>query len=156
MGVILRRGAYHRRAADVDQLDARVSVEGVEVDDDELDRLDAVSGEIVSVRLVVDVGEDPTMDLRVQRHDAMAEDGREAGEFGDISDGEPGVGDRPCRAPARQKVPAESVEVAGELGDSGLVVHGEQGKRHEIDCTEPPTLPGGWCTRCQISTNDDV
>ena len=51
IGVVLRRGAHHGRAADVDVLDHRRIVgagaahllERVEVDDDEVDRLDAVA-----------------------------------------------------------------------------------------------------------------
>ena len=40
--VVLRRGARHRGAADVDRLDVGPFEERVEVDDDELERLDAV------------------------------------------------------------------------------------------------------------------
>ena len=77
MGVVLGRRPHHRRAADVDQLDARVAGERVQVDDDEGDRLDAVLVEVAPVLGVVEVGEDPAVDLRVQRHDAVAEDRRE-------------------------------------------------------------------------------
>ena len=50
--VVLGRGPHHRRTTDVDQLDSGVGGERIEVDDDEVDRLDAVLGEIGSVRRV--------------------------------------------------------------------------------------------------------
>ena len=57
LGVVLGGGADHRRAADVDLLDALVRArargdgvaERVEVDDDEVERLDAELGELLHV-----------------------------------------------------------------------------------------------------------
>ena len=103
VGVVLGRRPHHRRPADVDQLDARVGRERVQVDDDQRDRLDAVLGEVGAVRLVVEVGEDAAVHLRVERHDAMAEDRREPGEIGDVGDRHAGRGDRRRGAAARHE-----------------------------------------------------
>ena len=48
--------------------------ERVEVDDDEIDRVDAVLVEVGSVLGVVAVGEDAAVHLRMQRHHSMPED----------------------------------------------------------------------------------
>ena len=103
VGMVLGRRPHERRTADVDQLDPRVGRERVEVDDDQRDRLDAVLGEVGAVRLVVEVGEDAAVHLRVERHDAMAEDRREPREVGDIGDRHTGRGDRRRGTAARDE-----------------------------------------------------
>ena len=130
VGVVLGRRPHHRRPADVDQVDARVAGERVEVDDDQRDRRDVVVLEVAAVVGVVRVGEDPAVHLRVQRHDAVAEDGRQPGDLGDVGHRDAGLGDHPRRTAAGQERPAELVEATGEVGDPGLVVHGEQRGGH--------------------------
>ena len=73
MGEVLRRRAEHRRPADVDQLDARLAGERVEVDDDEVERLDVVLLESRHVLLAVAPREDPGVDARMERLHAPAE-----------------------------------------------------------------------------------
>src|SRR5699024_240847 len=73
--VVLRGGADHGRAADVDLLDAGVEVgaggdgrgERVQVHHDQLERLDAEVVELREVVVLAGVGEDPGVDARVQR-----------------------------------------------------------------------------------------
>ena len=130
VGVVLGRRPDHRRAADVDQVDARIAGERVEVDDDERDRRDVVVLEVTAVVGIVRVGEDPAVHLRVERHDAVAEDGGEPRDLGDVGHRDAGLGDGPRRAAAGQQRPAELVETTGEVGDAGLVVHGEQRGGH--------------------------
>jgi hypothetical protein len=50
------------------------------------------------------VGEDAAVDLRVQRDHTVAEDRREAGEFGDVGDG------TPASAIARAVPPLETID----------------------------------------------
>ena len=128
--MVLRRRPDHRRAADVDQLDAGIGREGVEVDDHEVDRLDPVLGEIGAMRRIRRVGEDSSVHLRVQGHDAVTEDCREPGELGDVRDRHPAGRDLPRRAAARQHPPAGGMEPLGEFGDPRLVVHGQQRGGH--------------------------
>ena len=82
MGVVLGRGADQRRAADVDVFDAVVEagtrrdrrLEGVEVDDHEVDGGDAVLGHGLEVRGLVPAREDTAMDARLQGLDAPVHD----------------------------------------------------------------------------------
>ena len=109
VGVVLRRGADHRRTADVDQLDAGVARERIEVDDDEIDRLDAVLGHVGLVLGHRRVGEHAAVDLRMQRHHTVAEDRRHPGELGDVGHRRPRRrrSPAPCRRSTRS--PAEVV-----------------------------------------------
>ena len=128
--VVLRRRPDHRRAADVDQVDAGIGGERVEVDDHEVDRFDPVLGEIGAMRRIRRVGEDAAVHLRVKGHDAVTEDCREPGELGDVGDRHSAGRDLPRRAAARQHPPAGGMESLGEFGDSRLVVHGQQRGGH--------------------------
>ncbi len=89
--MVLRRGAHHRRAADVDVLDrvleraARLGDrrrERVQVDDDEVDRLDAVLAHHCVVGAAA--AEQAAVDLRVQCLDPAVHDLREAGHRGHV------------------------------------------------------------------------
>ena len=88
--MVLRRRAQQGGPADVDLLDRVVPIhveaadgllEGIEVDADEVDRLDPVRGEVRDVLRDVATGEDAAVHGRVQRDDAMAEHLGEAGEL---------------------------------------------------------------------------
>ncbi len=137
VGVVLRRRPHERRPTDVDQLDAGVGRERVQVDHDQRDRLDAVLGEISAVRLVVEVGEDAAVHLGVERHDPMAEDRREAGEVGDVGHGHTGRGDRRRGSAARDERPAQTVQCGRQLDDTRLVVDGQQRSRHSSTVAKP-------------------
>ena len=91
--VILGRGAHHRRTADVDVLDrvlvravrlSRRSRERIEIDDQQVDRLDAVRRH----DRVVDAAaaEQAAVHLRMQRLDAAVHDLGKAGVAGDLGD----------------------------------------------------------------------
>ena len=90
--VVLRRGAHHRGAADVDLLDDVVALgarrdgldERVQVHHDELERLDAELGELALVVLEAQVGEQSGVHAGVQRLDPPVERLGEAGDRGDI------------------------------------------------------------------------
>ena len=82
VGEVLRRAAQHRRAADVDHLDRlrlghpaprRDLLERIEVDADEVERLDPVLLERGDVVRLVAAGEDAGVDARVERLHAAAE-----------------------------------------------------------------------------------
>ena len=108
--MVLGSGTHHCRPADVDQADAGIGRERVQVDHHEVDRLDAVMGHVGDVLGVGGVGEDPAVDLGVQRDDPVAEDRRQSGELRDIRDGDACVGDGPGRAAARHERPPQLVE----------------------------------------------
>ena len=73
--VVLGRRAHHRRAADVDLLDAVVDarargdrlLERVQVHHDELEREDAEVLELLAMRVLAKVGQQAAVDVRVER-----------------------------------------------------------------------------------------
>ena len=75
---VLCRRTHHSRPADVDVFDDVVKIvrlfdrrlEGVEVDTDQIDRLDAELFGLIEVRLLVASVQDAAVDIRVQRLDA--------------------------------------------------------------------------------------
>jgi hypothetical protein len=127
---VLRRAAQHRRAPDVDHLDSllladtvlpRHLLEGVEVDADEVEEVDAVLVERGQVGVDLAAGEDPGMDRRVQRLHAAAE---HLGELGDALDArhvEAELLDVGGGAAARDELPAELGEPLDETVEAGLV-----------------------------------
>jgi|GEM_PF-6315782 len=135
ISVILGGGAHHAGATDVDVLDHRVAVgatgnrrlERVEVDDDEVDRADAVVGHRLGMLGVVAHREQAAVDHRVQRLDAAVHHLREAGKVADVLHGQAGVAQRLGGAAGRDELDALVGQRAGEIDDSRLVGHGQQG-----------------------------
>src|SRR5262245_19150620 len=122
--MVLGRRAHHRRAADVDVLDHLLvadagfgdgGLEGVEVDDDHVDRLDLVLGDGGYVGGVVADVEDAAVDTRVQCLDAAVEHLGEAGQVADLADGQPGGDERLVGAAGGDEFDAEGGEAAGEV-----------------------------------------
>lgn len=132
--VVLRRRAHHRRAADVDLLDALVGrgagrdglTEQVQVDDDQVERLDAQLGQLPLVVLQAQVGEDAGVHARVQRLDAAVQALGEAGQLLDLGDRDPGGGDTAGGGPGGDELHAGLVQPTGELLETGLVVDADK------------------------------
>ena len=133
--MVLRRRAQQRRPADVDHLDdfrvlepepAGDALERIEVDADELERLDAVLGERSHVARHLAPGEDPRVDARVQRLDAPVEHLREAGEVLHALDAEARILQLGGGTSARDEPEAQLGEPARERHEPGLVVNGEE------------------------------
>ena len=126
--VILARGADHRRSADIDVLDGVVDrrvvarnglLEGIEVDDEEIDRLDRV---FLHRRLVrAAPAQEAAVDFRMQRLDPAVHDLRKAGLLRDFDRVDAGVTDR-FRGPAgRHDLDTEFPESPDERLQSALV-----------------------------------
>jgi hypothetical protein len=94
-----------RRRAGGDGLDERIQVH-----DDELEGQDAELGELVLVVLEAQVGEQARVDARVQRLHAPAERLREAGDLGDVLDGESGLAQKRRRSTRRDELDAGAGE----------------------------------------------
>ncbi len=116
MGEVLRRPAQHRWAADVDHLDrvglrrsaaARDLLERIEVDADEIERLDPVLLERGDVFGLVAAGEDARVDARVERLHAPAEHLRRLGHRLDALHRQADRLERSRRISARHEPPAE-------------------------------------------------
>ena len=138
-GVVLGRGAHHRRAADVDVLDAHVERralgdgrgERVEVDDDEVDGLAAeLAAELLAVGRRV-AHQDAAVHARMQRLDAAVHHLGRLGVLGDIGARNAGVANGLCGAAGGEDGHARGVEALDEVGEARLVRHGdERAKSH--------------------------
>ena len=133
--VILRRGADHGRPADVDVLNRIVQraagfrngfTERIEIDDDEIDRRNAVLGERLPVRRQVASRQDAAVHLRVQGLDAAVEHLRKPGVRSDLRDRQPRIGERARRAPGRKQAHAQRMQPAREVDQPGLVRNRQQ------------------------------
>ena len=133
-GVVLGGRAHHRRAADVDLLDALVGRgaggdglgERVEVGDDQVERLDAELDELLDVGGQPAVGEDARVHARVQRLDPAVEALGEAGELLDLGDRDAQPLDQGRGAAGGDERDAGLVQAADELLEPGLVVDRDQ------------------------------
>ena len=128
-----------RRAADVDLFDRLVPLdiepphrllERIEVDADEIDRVDAVGGEIGNVLGHVPAREDAAVHCRVQRDDTVAEHLGEAGQLLEPDYGDLLVGEQRCSAAARDDLEVEPDELGCKCRDARLVEHREQRAPH--------------------------
>ena len=133
--VVLGAGADERRAADVDVLDALVvrralrhrRLEGVEVDDDEIDRRDGVLGRLRLVLGVAAHGEQAAVDLGMQRLHAAVEHLGKSRQLRDVLDGEALGAQGRRRAPRRDELHAHAAPERGRTSASaGLVRDGQK------------------------------
>ncbi len=135
VGVVLGRGAEHRRAADVDLLDGvgqrdvglrHGGLERVEVHHHQVDGLQLVLLEIRLVALVIAPSEQAAVDARVQRLHAAAEHLGATRQGLDVHHLEPGLAQRARGAAGGHQLDAELGQGAGELDEARLVGNGEQ------------------------------
>ena len=136
--VVLGGGADHRRAADVDVLDRDVVLdlvagdrllERVEVDADQVDRLDPLALEGRHVLGVVAPRQQRRVQPRVQGLDPAAEDLLLAGELGDVGDLEPGLAQRRGGAAGGEDLDPEARR-------------GSWRSRRRRSCRRPRSAPG--------------
>ena len=135
--MVLRRGADHRRAADIDVLDAVVEVgaardgflERIEIDHQKIDRADVVRAHRLGVRGVVADAEQAAMHRRMQRLDPAVHHFGKAGEIADVEHLEPGIAQRLAGAAGRNELDAVAGERAGEFDEPGFVGDGNEGAR---------------------------
>ena len=134
--VVLRRRAEKRRTADVDLLDrvlpcdieaADRALEGVQVDADEVERLDPVRAQLSHVLGDVAARQDSAVNGRMQRDDAMPEQLAEPGQLLERRHGDALVREHARGAARRDELDPEARELAREAGDARLVVDGEEG-----------------------------
>ncbi len=128
-------GAEERRAGDVDHLDRLVDAhvasadlgrERLHVDDDDVERLEAVVGELLELLGDVAPGEDAGVDRRVERADLAADERRDRRQVGHRADLDPVGGEMVAGAVGREQLDAEPLELAGESRDALAVGHREQ------------------------------
>ena len=127
-GMILGGSAEQRGTADVDVLDRRVQVaigarnrrlEGIQVNDDQVDRRDAVLCHDGFVQPAP--AQDPAMDFRVQGLDPAIHHFRKARIVGNLGDGNAVIGEQARRAARRDHFDPQHVQIACEIDDTGFV-----------------------------------
>ncbi|MCY1238704.1 hypothetical protein D9M72_514580 [compost metagenome] len=134
-GVVLRGGAHHGGAADVDLLHDVIlrgtGLDGlherVEVHDDEVERLDLHAGQGFHVGGDAAVGQDAAVHARVERLDAAVQHLRRAGNFLDLLDGDACGRDLLRGGAGGDDLDACFVQALRELLQTGLVVDRDQG-----------------------------
>jgi len=153
--VILRRRADHCRPANVDILDAFVEagaardrlLEGIEIDDQEINRLDPVGIHRRLVLRIVADGEQAAMHLRVQGLDAPVHHLGKAGELGNILHREARLGEHAPRAAGRDEIDAARAQRAGEIDEPRLVGYGQKRARNAAEIKRHQALFKGGRAR---------
>jgi hypothetical protein len=135
-GVVLGRRPHHGRSADVDEVlgprgpvleGLGVGAERVHVDHHQVEGLDALGPEVGGVRGVGGIGQDAAVHPGVQGDHPVAQDGGEPGQLGQVGDRQPRVAQGRGGAARGHQVDPQVGQLAGERGDTGLVVDREQG-----------------------------
>ncbi len=127
---VLGRRPHQARAADVDLFDQ--GVEGglgilrrpgkrVEIDDDQVDRRDAVPGDRLEVVGPVPARQDAAVDVGMEGLDAAVHHLREAGDVGDTDDRQSGLGEGPGGPPGRNQLDPEGGQAAGKIDQAGFL-----------------------------------
>ena len=137
VGMVLRRGADHRHAADVDVLDAGGEIaaargggfERIQTDRQNIDRADAVRAHRLGMGGIVAHGEKPAMHRRMQRLDPAIHHFGESGQFADVEYLEAGVAQRFAGTAGRDELDAEAGQRAREFDHARFVGDGNQGAR---------------------------
>ena len=133
--VILGGGSNHGGAADVDHFDdlfpggsraSRGGLEGVEVDDQQLDGLDPQIPQCRQVLRPVPAGQQRRVNLRVQGLDSSVEHLREARVLGNLRHGKSGLQKSPGGAPGGEEREPALHESPGQIHDTRLVVNAQE------------------------------
>ena len=134
-GVVLRRRADHRRAADVDILDAIVIAAAlgdgffkrVQVHHQQVDHPDPMFGSGRLMPGIVAQRQKPAMHDRMQRLDAAVHHLGEAGDLGHVLDRDPCLAQGLGGAAGRQDLDPFGVKRTGKVDQPGLVRDRDQG-----------------------------
>jgi hypothetical protein len=153
--VVLGGRPDHRRAADVDVVDARLEgpsrrdrgFERIEVHDQEVDRRDAVREHRGLVLGIGAAREEAAMDRRVERLDAPVHHLGKPREIAYVANRETGIREHAARAARRDELDAASVQGAGEVQEPRLVGHGEKGAAHALQIARHGPLQCGSAAR---------
>src|SRR5580704_10800500 len=149
---ILRGGADHRGAANVDIFDELGSGdawrgggggEGIKIHDDEIDGNDAVLYRLLLVFGFRALVQNSAVYFRVQRLHAAAEHFGPAGEIGNVANGDAGIAQKFGGAAGGNNFDAERTQLAREFDDAGLVVDADESASDAClacHCGIPPEL----------------
>ena len=132
--MVLGRSPDHRRAADVDILDAVVIactfrcrfLEGIKVHDQQVDGTDAMRLHRGQVFGIVAQGQQPAVDRWVQRLDPAVHHFGKARHIGHVHHRQPRLAQRLRAAAGGQDLDPPGVQLAGKVDQPGLVGNGNQ------------------------------
>ena len=141
--VILGGRADHRRATDVDLLDALVEIsparhslgEGVEVAHHEVERFDVELGQLITMGLQSAISKDAGVNLRVEGLDATVEALRESGDLTDLGHRHPVGGQLLGGRAGRDDLDLGVDEGLGQLAKARLVIDGDEGSTDGLTFT---------------------
>src|SRR4051794_3469686 len=102
-------------------------LEGIQVNHDHVDGLDALCGDGLNVLRIIANGQDSTVDLRMQRLDSPIENLGKAGHVRNVADSEAGIGQGFARAASGDQLDTEGSQSASQVDQAGLVADAEQG-----------------------------
>lgn len=147
-GVVLGGGPHHRRAADVDLFDAFVDAgagvdgfgERIQVDDDELEGGDAELLERRGVFGFAQIRQQSGVHARVQCLDPAVEHFGETGQLLDPGHRNAFLGNDLRGGTGRDDLDARLGQPLGELDQTGLVVHADQGATDRPFGVFPPVV----------------
>ena len=134
-GRVAGGGAEERRTADVDHLDGLVDADEAgadlgrerrDVDDDDLDRADAVLGQLLELLGLVAAGEDAGVDGRMEGLDLAADEGRDVGQVTDSADLDALAGEVLAGPVGRVDLDPELDEAAREAADAVPIGYRQQ------------------------------
>ena len=137
IGMVLGRGAHHRRAADVDVLHSGLpahlgvdhgALEGVEVHHHHIDRIDRLGGQVGLVGGIGSLRQDAAVDAGVESLDPAPEDFGGAGMFRHLGDRQPGRRQGRRGAAAREDPVAVGQQALGQGHQALLIGHTQEGR----------------------------
>ena len=135
VAVILRRGADHGRAADVDVLDGVVEraarlghslAEGIEIHHHQIDGRDAMLCHHCQMLRQIAPAENAAMHFRVEGLDAAIEHLGKAGVVGNVGDVESGIAQQLGGAAGGQQLDPELSQAAGKIHRAALVGNADE------------------------------
>ena len=136
---ILRRGAHHRRAPDVDVFDqlfgaharlARRGGEGIKVHHHQIDRHDAMLFRLLAVSGLPALKQDPAVNFRVQRLHPPAQHLRPPGQLRHVAHRNRSFAQKPRRAAGRNDFDAKRGKHARKFHDPSFVVNADKRSFH--------------------------
>jgi len=145
VGVVLGRRTDHGRPTDVDQLDARIRRERVEVAHHQVDGRDAPLAEVLHVGRVGPVSQDPGVDHGVEGLHPSTQHLRRLCDLSHPGHRNALGCQQGRRSTAGDHLPPQLDQPAGELHDPRLVVDGQQSPaaRRGAHADAPPEAPAG-------------
>ena len=123
MGMILCGGTNERWPTNIDEINARVAAERIQVHYSEGQRLDAIFGEFGDMFGLIEVSQQTAVDHRMQRDHPVPQDGGISGEVGQVNHRQTGASYGFGGSAAADEAPTKVVQPLRKLDDSGLIEH---------------------------------